>query len=70
MSGEKRSVIMDVEDITVEEAIKKAVKILGSDKDNVEIKVLKEEKKGLFGLQGSTPAKIRVTVKEPQSGQQ
>lgn len=55
---------IEVEDITVQEAIKKALKELHATKKEVTIKVLKEEKKGLFGMQGAGLAKIRVTLKE------
>ena len=46
------------------EAIKKALKILGTTRDKVIIKVLSEENKGLFGMKGAAQAKIRATLKE------
>lgn len=48
---------------TTEEAIKKAEKSLGLNRDKMEIKVVCEEKKGLFGMRGSKLAKIKVIKK-------
>ncbi len=48
---------------TVEEAIKSAVKILNVSRENFEVKVVCEEKKGLFGMGGAKPAKILITIK-------
>ena len=56
---------IEVEDITVEKAIKKALKILHAKKSEVSIKVLKEEHKGLFGMKGADIAKISATLKHP-----
>jgi len=47
---------------TIEEAIKKAVKQLNVPRETLKIKVLTEEKKGLFGMQGEKPAKIIVSI--------
>lgn len=55
---------IEAEGKNVEEAIKKALKELKLSKDKVKIEVLSEEKKGLFGMAGAKPAKIRATVKE------
>ncbi len=49
---------------TVEEAIDKAVSALGVDRDRMEIKVVCEERKGLFGMPGANPAKIKVILKK------
>lgn len=49
---------------TVEEAIKKAVAVLNVPREAIVIKVVCEEKKGLFGMEGAKPAKIKVWVKE------
>ena len=46
---------------TVEEAIKKALKELKLPRDKVKIKILAEETRGLFGMPGAKPAKIRVS---------
>ena len=45
---------------TVEEAIKKAEAALGVSRETLDIKIVCEEKKGLFGMQGAKPAKIKV----------
>ncbi len=47
---------------TVEEAIKKALQELKLPREKLKIKVLSEEQKGLFGMSGAKPAKVRVTV--------
>ena len=49
---------------TVEEAIQKALKELNVGRDSVAVKILSEEKKGLFGMEGEKPAKIIVFLKE------
>ena len=54
---------IEVEGITVEDAIKKALKHLHATKKEVTIKVLKEEHKGLFGMEGAERAKIKATLK-------
>lgn len=48
---------------TIEEAIKKALDELQVKRDNIVVKVVSEEKKGLFGMEGANPAKIKVTLK-------
>ena len=55
---------MEFEGRTVEEAIKKALKELKLPKEQLKIEVLVEEEKGLFGMPGATPAKIKVSVKK------
>lgn len=55
---------IEVKGATVEEAIKKAVKELKVPRDKIEIKVLSEENKGLFGMKGARQAKIRATLKD------
>lgn len=47
---------------TVEAAIKKAVKHFNVPRETLDIKVVSEEKKGLFGMQGEKPAKIIVSI--------
>lgn len=54
---------IEVEGKTVEEAIKRALKELKLPRDKVKIEVLSEEQKGLFGMPGAKPAKVRVTLK-------
>jgi spoIIIJ-associated protein len=53
---------LEVEGKTVEEAIKKALKELKLPRHKVKIEVLSEEQKGLFGMPGARPAKVRVSV--------
>ncbi len=49
---------------TVEEAVKSALEELKTTKEQVEIKILEEPSKGIFGLIGSKPAKVRVVIVE------
>jgi len=58
----KEKQIFEFEGSTVEQAIKKALKELKLSRDKMKIEVLSEEKKGLFGMPGAKPAKIRVTI--------
>jgi spoIIIJ-associated protein len=53
---------IEIEGTTVEEAIKKALSELGLSRDKVKITILFEGVKGLFGMPGAKPAKIRVTI--------
>jgi spoIIIJ-associated protein len=48
---------------TVEEAVKSALNQLQTSKDRTEIQVIDEGKKGIFGIFGSRPAVVKVTVK-------
>lgn len=54
---------IEVEGMTTKEAIQKALKLLGATKDKVDIKILCEECKGLFGMEGQKLAKVKVTLK-------
>ncbi|CDG36890.1 MAG TPA: RNA-binding cell elongation regulator Jag/EloR [Acetivibrio thermocellus] len=49
---------------TVREAIDLALLELNTTEDKVEVEVLEEGSKGIFGLIGSKQAKVRVTLKE------
>jgi spoIIIJ-associated protein len=51
---------------TVEEAIKKGLQELKLLRQRVKIEVLSEEQKGLFGMSGAKPAKVRITVIKPK----
>jgi spoIIIJ-associated protein len=53
---------IEVEGKTVEEAIDKALKVLKLTRDKVKIRVLSEEQKGLFGMPGAKPAKVRISI--------
>ncbi|MBU0468654.1 MAG: Jag N-terminal domain-containing protein [Candidatus Omnitrophica bacterium] len=55
---------IEIEGSTVEDAINKALKLLNATRDEVLIKIVCEEKKGLFGMEGEKPAKIVVSIKE------
>jgi spoIIIJ-associated protein len=54
---------IEVEAATTKEAIQKALKILGVAKNKVDIKILCEESKGLFGMDGQKLARIKATLK-------
>ena len=53
---------IEVEASCVEEAVKKALKQLKLPRSKVKIEILSEEEKGLFGMPGAKPAKVRVTM--------
>ena len=55
MENIKNKILVEVEaeGKTVEEAVKKALVILKVRRDQVKIKVLSEEQKGLFGMSGA-----------------
>ena len=58
---------IEVEAKTVQEALTIALTKLGVTRKEVEIQVLNEEQKGLFELEGSKKAKIRVILKKSLS---
>ncbi|HNW38830.1 MAG TPA: Jag N-terminal domain-containing protein [Candidatus Omnitrophota bacterium] len=60
----KKAKYVEAEGKTVEEAIEKALQELKLPRNRVKIESLTEEKKGLFGMAGAKPAKIRVSVIE------
>ncbi|MDQ2086011.1 RNA-binding cell elongation regulator Jag/EloR [Herbivorax sp. ANBcel31] len=49
---------------TIEDAIDVALLELDTSKENVDIEIINEGVKGIFGLIGNKQAKVRVTVKE------
>ena len=53
---------IEVEGKTVEDAIKKALATLKLPREKVKIEVLSEEEKGLFGMPGAKPAKVRISA--------
>ncbi len=53
---------VEAEGMTVEEAIAKALLELKLPRNKVKVVSLSEEKKGLFGMPGAKPAKVRVSV--------
>ena len=56
---------IEIEGKTVEVAIKTALQQLNLPRNQVEIEILFEGEKGLFGMPGGRPAKVRVTRKKP-----
>ena len=63
MEQENKVRSIDVEGATVEDAIKKALAILNVTREDVIVKVVSEEQRGLFGMEGAKPAKIKATLK-------
>ncbi len=55
---------IEVEAKSAKEAIEIALKKLGAKKEDVEIKILREEHKGLFGMEGSERAKVKAVLKK------
>lgn len=55
---------IEAEGRTTKEAIQIALKKLGVRRKDVEVEVLSEEDKGLFGMRGAKQAKVRVTLKD------
>ena len=55
---------IEIEGTTVEDAIHRAKEMLGVSRERMNIKIVSEEKKGLFGMEGEKPAKIKVCIKK------
>ena len=55
-----------VEGRTVEDAIVKGLGMLGVSRSRVAIWILSEENKGLFGMRGAKPARVRLALKADQ----
>jgi spoIIIJ-associated protein len=64
MKDNTGSQAMEFEAKTTKEAIKIALKTLNAKREDINVKILREEYKGLFGMEGAEPAKIKVTVKK------
>jgi len=62
MTAKRKSI--EVEAKTTKEAIAMALKTLNVKKDAVDVKILREEHKGLFGMEGAELAKIKVSIKK------
>jgi len=60
----KNKTSIEIEGKTVEEAIEKALKELKLPREKVKIEVLSEGEKGLFGMPGAKPAKVRASIKK------
>lgn len=58
---------IDIEARTVDEAVNIACKELGVNIAQVNFEVLQEPTRGLLGLMGGKPAKVRISVKETKS---
>lgn len=46
---------------TVEEAVREALRLLGAERSQVEVEVLEEPSRALWGLLGQRPARVRVS---------
>ena len=57
-----KSIEIEIKGKTIEEAVEKAVVLLKVPRSQIKVKVLSEEQKGLFGMEGAKPAKIRATI--------
>jgi len=55
---------VEIDGSNVEEAIKKALKYFNVNRDEINIKIVCEEKMGLFGMEGAKPAKIIASLKK------
>lgn len=53
---------IEAEGRNTKEAISLALKRLGVSKNRVKVQILSEERKGLFGMEGASQAKVKVTV--------
>jgi spoIIIJ-associated protein len=49
---------------TIEEAVQSALEELNAEKDNVDIEILEQPVRGIFGILGSKLAKVKVSIKE------
>jgi len=54
---------IEIEAKSTQEAIAVALKKLQAKREEVEIKILREETKGLFDMEGSKRAKVKVIVR-------
>ena len=63
MELSRRTGSIEVDGITVEDAIIKAMKSLRVSRGALHVRILCEEKRGLFGMEGAKLAKIRVSIK-------
>lgn len=57
---------LEFEGKTVQEAVDKALKELKVRREQVNVEILCEEEKGLFGMPGAKLAKVRVTLAKGQ----
>lgn len=59
----EKSKSFEFEGPTVEDAIKRATESLNISREDFDVKIVCEEKRGLFGMGGAKPAKILITLK-------
>ncbi len=65
MNQKKKDIrVVEIEGKDAQDAIDKALKKLKVSRTEVEIEFLSEEHKGLFGMEGPKPAKVRVKIKD------
>ena len=57
-----KKINIEVEGRTVKEAVRKALQLLKLPRNKLKIEVLVEEEKGIFGMPGAKPAKIRIAI--------
>lgn len=56
--------IFEFEGADLEDAMQKATESLKVSKEDLNVQVVCEESKGLFGMKGAKSAKIRVSIKK------
>ena len=61
-SKEPRSVTVEAK--TVQDGIQKALAILGVSRRQVNVQILAEGNRGLFGMRGAKPVRVKVALKE------
>ena len=55
---------LEFEGSDVEDAINKAIDVLKVSRKDLSVKIVCEEQKGLFGMNGAKSAKIKVNIKK------
>jgi len=58
---------VESEGSSIDEAIKNGLMTLNTTRDKVNVKVVCEEKKGLFGMDSAKPAKVIISIKSKKS---
>ncbi len=64
MIKKEKKIRLEFYGISVDDAVQKAIKELNVPRETLVVKVVSEEKKGLFGMEGEKPAKIIVSLKK------
>ncbi|MFH1360752.1 MAG: Jag N-terminal domain-containing protein [Candidatus Omnitrophota bacterium] len=65
--AKQRQTRVESEGSTVEEAIQKGLSVLKTTRDKVSVKVVCEEQKGLFGMEGAKQAKVIISLNQEKS---